>query len=199
MSSYNVSFDKAVKLIGCVRPKITFVNGIFGNRSDELAEAFKLDGFNVISLQSIYARLASSVTEIDDDTIRKSVVRVIGTYISKFTDMVPTVVIGFIKDVTLIDEIFANRMFTYAYLYPNNAKRYRDRVLATADMIDTSFSFPRDEIADVSSLRATRGVSSLREQNKDTNSLIKKLLKINSEIYQTHLEAFEGRLLTILT
>lgn len=196
--SYRISYDKAELMLNCVRPRIMFINGIFGTGKTHLAQSFKDNDSNVLSLDRIYKRLNGSVSTLPSSEIRAVVISEIRSYLKRFDGSTPIVIEGFIHDPTVVQDIFSNEfeIFTYVYMYPNNAKRYKDRLIESMNsrnwsFEDTPYSIPPDLIQD-------KDLEELRNSGKGANTAVRKLLEINKRIYEAHLEAFDSSIITVL-
>lgn len=191
---YRVDIEKAIKLIRCVRPRITYINGLFGSGKTYITNQFKSDGFSVLSLDKIYARIDRS----DNKNIQEHLMKEVHSHLRRFESSVPVIIEGFMKDPAVLRDIFTGEfeIFTYAYMYPNNAKRYKDRLMHS--MTERNWSFDHTPYSFPPHIVNVKDLDVLRESGKGANTVVKKLIEINRDIYKKHLDAFDDRILTIL-
>jgi hypothetical protein len=201
-TTYRVEIDRAIKLILCVRPRITFVNGIFGSGKTYFSERFKSEGFNVISLDKIYARMHKIAdagdANIVDAEMRRMLVTDIQTHLQRFEGSVPVIIEGFVRNPMILHEIFTNafELFTYVFMYPNNPKRYKDRLLQA--MVVRNWSFEHTPYSFPPHILDDQELKKLRTSGKGANTVVKKLIETNRMIYEEHLKAFDHRIVTVL-
>lgn len=198
MESYRVDYEKAERLLTCVRPRIMFINGVFGTGKSHIAEVFKKYGYNVISLDRIYERINSDIDKIPTIGIRKAVVSEVRAHLMRFEGTIPIVVEGFIRDPTLVSDIFSDQydIFTYVYMYPNNPKRYKERIIHSMKehewkLSNVPYGIPPDLLNDDE-------LEELRTSGRGANTAIRKLVDINKKIYKEHLEEFDNVVITVL-
>jgi hypothetical protein len=174
------------------------VNGIFGTRRAEFAAYFKNEGFNVLSLGNIYDRVSSKSDDLEPIEIHNEIVKIVHAYLSRFDGTTPCIVEGFIRNAQLIADIFSGdfELFTYVYTYPNNAKRYKERLLSIA--ASENWEPTKDKYSIPPNLLSDTELQELKENGKHANSTVKKLIGVNSEIYGDHLNAFENKIITVL-
>ena len=152
---YKVPADKGFQILSAVFPNLIFINGPKFARVEEFADKFKPLGFNIMKLDNIYQRLAlkfkpkktkeESVSYIHDhfamlDTeaalgefpkeITDALISELHAYFTKFQQM-PCVIVGDIGRLKVLDAIFNEKhsVYTYVYVYPNNATDYQSRVM----------------------------------------------------------------------
>jgi hypothetical protein len=190
MFAYRVDMDRAIKLIECVRPRLCYVNGIFGSGKTYFAEHFKAEGYNVLSLDKIYTRIQNTPLE----SMRDRLVTEVHSHLRRFTGVVPIIVEGFLRDPAIIQDIFSEEfeIFTYVYIYPNNPKRYKERIESNMakegwHLAHIPYSFP-PSIIDLTST----------SEGKSNNTIIRELIDINKKVYESHLSACDSRMLTVL-
>lgn len=196
-SAYRVDIEKAIKLIKCVRPRITYINGLFGSGKTYITDEFKKDGFSVLSLDKIYARIDRSDTQ-DVLGIQELLVKEVHAHLRRFESSVPVIIEGFMKDPVVLRDIFTGEfeIFTYAYMYPNNPKRYKDRLIHS--MTERNWSFKHTPYSFPPHIVNAGDLDELRDSGKGANTVVKKLIEINRDIYKKHLDAFDEHILTIL-
>jgi len=196
--AYRVDIEKAVNLILCVRPRICYVNGLFGSGKTYFTEKFKSEGFNVLSLDKIYARINGSSADMSYEQIQDTLVNEIRTHLQRFEGSIPVIVEGFMRDPEILHKIFTEEfeLFTYIYMYPNNAKRYKERLLQT--MEDRGWSFEYTPYSFPPYILNEKELSVLRKSGKGANTVVRKLIEINRDLYGAHLEAFDSHIFTVL-
>lgn len=152
---YKVPADRGFQILSAVFPNLIFINGPSFARVEEFADRFKSLGFNMLKLSNIYQRLAirfkpkntreESETYISDhfslmdneaelgefpNEIVSDLIAELHKYFDRFRTM-PCVIIGNIGSIRLLYQIFDDNhaIFTYVYVYPNNAKELQRRVM----------------------------------------------------------------------
>ena len=152
---YKVPADRGFQILSSVFPNLIFINGPSFARVEEFADRFKSIGFNVLKLNNIYQRLAirfkpkntreesetyisDHFALIDDEAefgefpkeIASDLVTELHKYFDRFRTM-PCIIFGNIGSMNLLYQIFDDNhaIFTYVYIYPNNAKELQRRVM----------------------------------------------------------------------
>jgi LEA14-like dessication related protein len=118
MSTYNITLEKAQKLLLAFPHPIMYVNGPPNSIINEFVKIFKTSGYNVVSIQTL-----KKICKTDEsflNNIRKKI----------YNASDPIMIYG---QLTLdqLDQIFGEKQFSYIYVYPNS-KKFKERVKVDA-------------------------------------------------------------------
>lgn len=165
---YKIDKAKGVKVLQVVTPSVVIINSVLLSLSEDFGAELTVVGFNVLNGH-----------KLDHDVIAK--------YLAK-SKGIPTAIYMSIADVVEIEKKVGELLFTYVWIYPNNAKEFRGYLLEKVkegvhitDELTEQYKLPDNE----------------NRFAKKITKTTKELLNNNITTYADHLSHFD-KSLTIL-
>lgn len=178
--SYKIDPEKGFKILRCISPPIILVNGPLAVGKSTFVNNFKREGFSILN-----------INEMPLENIRKY----LKNRKERAIDHNPVILEANIDNDKTISEIFDGEFhnFTYVYVYPNNAKSYKEHLTSKINSEKIYLPKNQDKIA-----KEIEQIKQSSDQDKQITKLTVELINLNKEIYNIHLETFEEKILTIL-